>query len=370
MNPLIAIVGSADTRRTYDPPLRHAERVSQACAELGRELATRGCDIMVYNSDAERYVEADLVRGYVASGAARPGSIQIRAPHSSRGLQFEEAKQHRALFDPRPDTSGDWEVSYYRSLVEADGVLLVGGGWATYGTGLILIAFGIPAVPVATFGGNAEKVWQALDRVRNHAHDEDLRAMVADWDEQSAASLVTSLLNQRDRRAGQAETTRLDQRKADKQATISLAVAAVLILLGLATIPAVYAWTPGTAGNLAALIAAPVLVAPSGAIIRTTLDRGRDWWRTAVLGMIAGAVSSLLFIAAQVATTPSVLDGAPARRLLLFIVPVGFIAGLTFDAVYTKLRHIDIADITPVNEARAAIGASTGRRRVDPGPPG
>jgi len=108
----------------------------------------------------------------------------------------------------------------------------------------------------------------------------------------------------------------------------------------------VYAWTPGTAGNLTALIAAPVLVAPCGAIIRNTLDEGRRWWRTAVLGMVAGAVAGLLFVAAQLATTPDVLDGPAARRLLLFVLPVGFIAGLTFDAVYRKLRTQDVADTT------------------------
>ena len=53
-------------------------------------------------------------------------------------------------------------MSYYRSLVEADGVLLVGGGRATFSTGLVALAFHIPALPVATFGGSAAKVWQAL----------------------------------------------------------------------------------------------------------------------------------------------------------------------------------------------------------------
>ena len=61
---------------------------------------------------------------------------------------------------------------------------------------------------------------------------------------------------------------------------------------------------------------------------------------------LAGAVAGLLFVAAQLATTPDVLDGPAARRLLLFVLPVGFIAGLTFDAVYSKLRTQDVADTT------------------------
>lgn len=348
MRPLIAVVGSAEATRTYDPPLRNLEVVKQACADLGRELAAAGCDLLVYSS-VSGFIEADVVRGYITFEAARPSSIQVRAPVDSRGGQFPEAKEHRGLFDPRPDSSGDWEVSYYRSLVEADGVLLVGGGRSTFITGLIAIAFNIPTLPVATFGGNAAKVWQALDRVRNNAVTEELGVMAApDWRADSAKVLVAGLLAQRMRRERQADRARLAERREERRAAVSLTIAVVLLLLGLATIPAVYAWTPGSAGNLTALIAAPVLVATCGAIIRNTFDRGHEWWRTAILGLAAGAIAGLLFIAAQLATTPDVLDGSGARRLLFFVLPVGFIAGLTFDAVYAKLRAEDVTNIAPL----------------------
>jgi hypothetical protein len=343
MGPLIAILGSADSARNYDPPLRNADLAPGAAASLGKELAIRGCRLIVYSGKAG-FIEADVVRGYVASGSAVAASIQVRAPIGSHGAEFAEAKTDRELFDPRPDTSGDWEVAFYRSLVETDAVLLIGGGRSTFITGLISIALKIPTVSVAAFGGAAEKVWQALDRVRNDATDDDIAAMAGDWHASSARVLVDSLLNQRDHRARDQEQRRQQQRQDDRRAAASLAAAAVLLLVGLATIPAVYAWQPGTGGNLVALLAAPILVAPSGAIVRNTLDEGRHWWRTAVLGMIAGAISGLLFVVAQLAATPDVLDGAAARRLLLFIVPVGFIAGLTFDAVYTKLRSEPVAD--------------------------
>jgi hypothetical protein len=257
VRPLIAVVGSAEPARTYDPPLRHPELVAPACADLGRELAAAGCDLLMYSSVAG-FIEADVVRGYVASGAARPGSIHVHSPVDSRGGQFPEAKEHRDLFDPRPDSSGDWEVSYYRSLVEADGVLLVGGGRSTFVTGLIALAFDIPTLPVATFGGHAAKVWPALDRVRNDTVTQELGVMAApDWRADSARTLVTGLLAQRDRRAQKAERARRAEHREDRRAAISLTIAAGLLLLGLATIPAVYAWTPGTAGNLTALTRRP-----------------------------------------------------------------------------------------------------------------
>ena len=62
--PLIAIVGSIDESRIYDPPLARVDKARQACEQLGCELATRGCRIVVY-SNAPRFIEAHVVRGYL-----------------------------------------------------------------------------------------------------------------------------------------------------------------------------------------------------------------------------------------------------------------------------------------------------------------
>lgn len=123
---------------------------------------------------------------------------------------------------------------------------------------------------------------------------------------------------------------------------MSLLIGAVLLLLALAAIPLSNSWDPGTERALGLLIGAPLLAATAGAIVRHSFDKGRDWFRTAVLGMAAGAVASLLFIAAQLLTTPNILESTDARRLLFFVVPVGFVAGLTFDDVYRKLRAEDV----------------------------
>src|SRR5207342_1582998 len=135
-------------------------------AALGRELASKGLGIVVYSSDPQ-FIEADAVRGYVESGDAKPGSIQIRRPREADGGEFPEVAAHSALFDLRPDSSADWEVSFYRSLFQTDGVLLIGGGRSTLTTGLIALARKIPVVALACFGGNAAKVWEALDRTQN-----------------------------------------------------------------------------------------------------------------------------------------------------------------------------------------------------------
>ena len=51
-------------------------------------------------------------------------------------------------------------------------------------------------------------------------------------------------------------------------------------------------------------------------------------------------------MAPQLIAAPDMLEVREAesvRRLLFFVLPVGFVAGLTFDAVYAKLRSTDVS---------------------------
>ena len=86
--------------------------------------------------------------------------------------------------------------------------------------------------------------------------------------------------------------------------------------------------------------------AAGGALIRTSLDVGRDWTRAGVLGGAAGLITGLLYVAPQLIAAPDMLEVRQAervRRLLFFVLPIGFVAGLTFDAVYAKLRGTDVS---------------------------
>ena len=73
---------------------------------------------------------------------------------------------------------------------------------------------------------------------------------------------------------------------------------------------------------------------------------GGNWTPAGVLGGAAGLITGLLYVASQLVATPDVLVAGQAeavRRLLFFVLPIGFVAGLTFDAVYTKLRGTDVS---------------------------
>src|ERR1700674_1899402 len=114
--PIIAIVGNVNT----DP-------AAPAAAEsLGRELAKAGLRILVYSSGVD-FLEGRIVRGYIASRMAKQSSIRVRYPLHSQKPDFPEQQTNSEVFDWRPDSSQDWEISFYQSLAEVDGALLMGG---------------------------------------------------------------------------------------------------------------------------------------------------------------------------------------------------------------------------------------------------
>ena len=81
--------------------------------------------------------------------------------------------------------------------------------------------------------------------------------------------------------------------------------------------------------------------------VRQSLDT-RDWARAGVLGGAVGLVSGLLYVASQLVGAPEILDSddaAGVRRLLFFVLPIGFVAGLTFDAVYARLRGAEVSGV-------------------------
>ena len=357
--PKVAVVGSTDASRQFDPPVTDPTGAKAACEDLGRELATAGWNLVVYSS-GKSFAESDVVRGYLRSGKAAPGSIEVRAPFGKTAFdEFSTGSSDRAdgadgaysaAFDVHPDPSGDWEVSYYRSLATVDGVLLIGGGRSTLITGLITLARGIPIITAAMFGGNARKVWGHLDNEHhgNGATDDgvDIAAMAAPWGKDSAALLVHSLDSQRAARTRRIQEIEDAGRRQRSRARTGLAAIVALLLLVVAGLAAAWGWRLGAGLSIAALAVLPTLAGAAGALIGSSLDQSRDWTRAAVLGGAAGLITGLLYIASQLIGAPTVLDTSQAdtvRRLLFFVLPIGFVAGLTFDAVYTRLRGKDVS---------------------------
>jgi hypothetical protein len=114
------------------------------------------------------------------------------------------------------------------------------------------------------------------------------------------------------------------------------------------------------------LFVSPLLAGVSGSTVRLVFDlrqggaalTSQSVITTGALGLIAGGVAGLLFITAQVttATAPAgqIVAIDQARRLVPFTVLIGFIAGLTLDAVFRKLIATDVVEVEGIAAKKRA----------------
>lgn len=364
-DPLIAIVGSYTAGRTYDPPLlQDAATVKRAAEELGRELAKLDYGIMVYSSDPD-YIEADVVRGYILSGQAKPGSIQVRYPQVIAGKNppsFPEQKTHGNVFDPVPDTHPSWQVSFFKSLKDANGIILMGGANSALITGLIAQMYRIPLVSIATFGGSAQTVWAIS--VGSLATDFERKLMnLPGWTDDSALKLVNALSSQRQKLLSEEierqQIAQLKEKKLRNQAIIAavLLIAAVtLTVLGTFSPPG----NPRVFGMI--FLATPLFAGATGGIARNIFDsfRGvsyqitRSTFMVLFLGMMAGVIAALLFVVAQWASNPEIKNLEKAipsglNLLIPFELIIGAIAGLTLESVFANLLRTDVVNVSAVS---------------------
>jgi ABC-type multidrug transport system fused ATPase/permease subunit len=366
--PLIAIVGSAEAQRPeYDPPLKNAGKVKQAMEELGRELANGGYRILVYSSSPS-YIEADVVRGYIKSNVARPNSIQIRYPRGAASYsRFPEQGTQGALFEPIADTQPNWQVSFYESLKHAQGVLIVGGVSSALITGVMARLLGIPVLAIAAFGGSAENLW-ALMRDLANVTPEEHQLMGRDvWASDSAAKLIAAFGQQRQRLLAAKELARQEQLR-DRRITRRRAGAMVALFLGAVVLLGFDLFRPVSSGWFAVLFfGVPLLAGASGGLARNVVElfqgasipAGHDEYSAMALGSVGGFVSAILFVVAQWMSMPEtvqqIMTGTvpwPVRVLVLFELVIGFTAGLTLEAVFTKLRGQDVLDVSPLKSAK------------------
>jgi len=156
---LVAIVGDANPNRQFNPPMKDAAKAKKAAQELGTELARRGARLLVYGGP---FLEADVVRGFVAGKPAKDRSISMWYSKDQEPPPFAEETDHPSLFERRSERGADWEIAFYRSVARADAVILIGGGNATSIAGQVAIGTRMPILPLAEFGGAAARVWETL----------------------------------------------------------------------------------------------------------------------------------------------------------------------------------------------------------------
>ncbi|MET7964007.1 hypothetical protein [Micromonospora zamorensis] len=335
--PAIALVGNVNPARASELSLIDPEAAESACREIGRALAEAGCDLIMFSA-RHGYAEPAIAEGYAqACRPNAPGRIVLRSLRH-RASEFTVPDNGAVILDVEPDSSDMWEISFYRSILNADGVVLIGGGRTTKIAGIIGVASGIPIAPVAAFGGEAAHVWGELDKSRNDVLQDELAKFGGPWRSNSAQNVAASLLGQMLRREERHRSEFLQSSAFARNTGVGLAVATVALLAALASIILI-----GDAGKpdtrmMALLLMGPMLAAIAGAIVRDSLQSDHGWLKAAVHGFSAGTVTVLLYVAAQLLAMPEQLNQLDARRLLFFVVPLGFSTGFTFDLLFDRLR--------------------------------
>jgi hypothetical protein len=354
-DPIVAIVGNLKT---------HLQAPAMAEA-IGRELAKAGLRILVYSSGVD-FLEGRIVSGYIGSNVAARRSVQVRYPLHGSKPAFPEQQTHGHVFDWRPEHGQDWEMSFYQSLNEVDGILLMGGGDSTMIAGLVAMGHGIAMLPVAGLGGKATAVWGVLRPGRDLATADEISLMArpASTDD-DAPEYVKALKDQIARKTDRARQQRVEQLRQETSMTLNAAFALSMFLLAILSVAMAWGgtfWKAAWAApvSIALLFVSPLLAGVSGATVRLVFDlregaaplTSQSAITTAALGLIAGGVAGLLFITAQLTTVTApegqIVSIDQARRLVAFAVLIGFVAGLTLDAVFRKLIATDVVETTVI----------------------
>lgn len=354
-DPIIAIVGN----------VREDPAAPDAAEALGRELAKAGMRILVYSSGAD-FLEGRIVRGYVSARVAPRRSIQVRYPLHSQKPAFAEQSTNGELFDWQPDNRPDWEMSFYQSIGEVDGILLMGGGESTMIAGMVAMGHGIAVMALAAFGGKACRVWEALRPGRDLPSADEVSLMARPgWSDELAAECAKSLRDQINRKAEREHQERLEEMRKETSVTLHALCALTVFVLAVICVPVTWAHDLSYIVSIWVLFMSPLLAGIAGSTIRLVFDlrqgsvplSRQSAITTAALGLIAGGIAGLLFITAQVTTAPpapstgglaQIVSSEQARKLVPFGVLVGFIAGLTLDAVFRKLIASDVVELGAV----------------------
>ncbi|MFI6095959.1 hypothetical protein ACIA8G_10425 [Lentzea sp. NPDC051213] len=340
------IVGSLHSGRLLEPPPQQPDLAESACEEMGAALAAAGWDIVVF-SDNVAFIEQAVVRGYLAAAEKRKrhgGKVIIRAPRR----QMSKIALDSPLVEYQPDASDEWEVSFYRSLFSADGLVLMGGGRSTRIAGILALTNGIPLVPLATFGGSAASVWSKMKTLDHGVSDEDVAVLGRKWGPKSAHDVVAVLGRQHDDRGKPGEPDRAARRRK----LFGTLTAALSVLLAASTLVLAHLWRQPLAA-LTLIVTGPMLASVAGALLRDSYAGADDEVRAAVRGLGAGFTSMALYIASQLLAAPGLIDELDARQLLWLLLPLGIVAGLTYETVYAKVRKAQITNVSALTQPGA-----------------
>lgn len=164
----------------------HEEFVS-ACKDLGAWLAKAGHTIVVV-SDVEKTADRHVVFGANSSG--QRAKVVIINPQRGAAPFAADREQLSNLDFSYRRSRGPWAVGRIRQLLEADGVITIGGGRGTAQLGYTAPALERPVLAIPAFGGASRDLWdeyvdQDLERLnfyRPRFLDGKVSTLSQQWD--------------------------------------------------------------------------------------------------------------------------------------------------------------------------------------------
>lgn len=358
-----SIVGGADPARNdstrqdaYTPQVRIDETKEIAHA-LGAEIAKRGHGLVVYDA---RFIEADVVAGYVAANPKADRSdppVIIRQPQDGEVVPFAAEQTHPLLFERRADKTGLWEVSFYRSLADSDGLILLGGAYSTTIAGQVAIGARIPVLALERTGGSACTVWKTIAAGLDLPTVDEHARMALRLSPQAVVAWIDALEAQRRRRYA------VESGPIFRHAIYASGLFVIALMASLGS----HLISGHDVVGKALFFLSTLLAGAAGAAIRMVFERRYGSGPlvppsiaiTCALGMMAGALAGLLYFVSQ--PGPLNLSADSGLRLVAIVTVVSTIAGLTAETIFRKLLGIDVLQTRSIAAGGESPGTGSAR---------
>ena len=377
----IAIVGSISAGRELGANKALDEKIRQDAFEFGKELQKQGYGIVVY-ADYDEFVDIHVVRGYI-DGIVVPkaGSIRLFTQSDvTSTFPIDDSKTPLPVdwLDIKTNSSPQWELSYYSSLGDAQGVLMLGGAQSTFVAGVLCLRNKWPILTIAETGGSAKAIWDIITVSPAFTADDanqmgkpfrvdqmdqymkvlenqiSARERTKAKEEENEAQLLAELARYR----FQNDYTR--QTRARSIAIIIFlclsvaSFAAVSILAQLNKVEGISIW-----GIQLLLVFCSISAGALGGVIRTVIDRRTDYtyrpsdneMTVCALGATAGLVAGMLYVSTQILAGANNVGVVSMTALF-----IGLIAGLTTEKVFADLSKKNALDVQ-------ALAADMGQKK-------
>src|SRR5215470_11609145 len=164
-------------------------------------------------------------------------------------------------------------MSFYQSLNDVDGIVVLGGGESTMIAGLVAMGHGIPILALAGFGGKAAKVWEALRPGRDLPSADEISLMARpEWTDGQAVECVKVLTDQMQRQIEIERVRRMEELRKETAVSLHAAFALLLFVLSVLSVPIAWGWQLSQLTSIWLLFMSPLLAGVAGSTIRLVFD--------------------------------------------------------------------------------------------------